>query len=224
MKKSAGLISLWLVALLLGTGLSRWKDSKVTDVTNPVLSSHDALIGFVGEFRTVLARYLWFKVELYHEMAEEDGGKSDPEVVPLMRLVTLLDPSMIESYDQIAWDLLKAFKDPDTATSILEEGLARNPSSYQLNFRRAFLAYSTKDNETARRYAATALGLTQDRFELLDCLRLIYWSSKADNLKEIQRRSLEDLLRLSPGDPSYTRELEQLNADEKAASGRSPRK
>lgn len=210
MKTKYALLAVWLTVVVVGTGLARWKDTRVTAKTNPILSSHDALIGLVGEFRTVLARYLWFKVDLYHETAEEQGAEAEAEVVPLMRLVTLLDPGMVETYDQIAWDMFKVYDDPKTATQIIEEGLSRNPTDYQLNFRRAFLAYVQKDDEAARRFAANALLLTQDRFEQLDCLRLIYWSAKRDRIEEIQRRSLHDLLRLNPGDPLYTKELEGL--------------
>lgn len=218
MKTKVTLLVLWVALVGVGSGLARWKDATVTSRTTPIYSSHDALISLVGEFRTVLARYLWFKVELYHESAEEQGGEAEAEVVPLMRLVTLLDPSMVESYDQIAWDLFKAYDDPDTAVSLVEEGLARNPDSYQLNFRRAFFAYEQKEDEIARRYAASALVLTQDRFEQLDCLRLIYWSAKRDNLDELRRRALDDLLRLNPGDPLYTKELQELES----AAGKTP--
>lgn len=209
------MITLWLVALFMGTTLSSWKDRHLVVPTNVPVSPNDALIGLVGEFRTVLARYLWFKVDLYHEMAEQQGEKAEAEIVPLMRLVTVLDPTMLETYDQIAWDLYKNFNEKKTAINILDEGLARNPKSFQLNFRKAFLEYAEKNYEPTRRFASIALMNTQDRFEQLDALRLIYWSAKKDHIKELQQRAIADILRLSPGDPVYTRELEELNSEKK---------
>jgi hypothetical protein len=92
----------------------------------------------------------------------------------------------------------------------LEEGLARNPTSYKLNFRRGQIAFKEKEYHTAFEYGMKSLRLTDEEFAQLDSLRLIYWSAKELDNRETQKRALVDLLKLRPGDPLWTKEFKEL--------------
>lgn len=212
MKPAHLLLALWLTALVIGMSLDRWHEEQFLPPAEN-RKANDVLIDVVGEFKTVLARYLWFRMDIFHEVLDEQGvpPEEQAEVLPLLRMVSLLDPSMTDSYDQIVWDLYKGQGDLKTALMVLEEGLERNPESYELNFRRALLSYMEKDYDKAHEYAVLTLPLTEDQVRLADCLRLIYWSAVKQGKTEIQRMALSDLLKLRPNDPLWIREAQKLN-------------
>jgi len=212
MKAKIGLIGLWLVALTLGGALDLWHEKRFLPPPEE-RESGEVLIDVLGEVKTVMARYLWFRMDLFHEVLDTQGvaAEKQAEVLPLLRIITLLDPSLTDSYDQIVWDLYKGHNDVETAFEILDEGLRRNPESYELNFRKALLLFLEEDYDETRRYAANALTLTKDEVRLADCLRLIYWSAEKDGLVELQRRVLDDILRLRPNDSVFLREKEKLD-------------
>ena len=213
MNAKVGLLAIWLSAILTGSTLDLWHEEKFLP---PPESREigDVLIDVVGEFKTVIARYLWFRMDLFHEVLDDQGveASQQSEVLPLLRMVTLLDPSMTDSYDTIVWDLYKGQGQTETALQLLEEGLKRNPSSYQLNFRRGLIAFLEKDNRTALDQGLKALKLTDKEFEQLDCLRLIYWSAKEMDDRETQKRALVDLLILRPEDALWSREMKKLQS------------
>ncbi|MCA9781633.1 MAG: hypothetical protein KC800_33175 [Candidatus Eremiobacteraeota bacterium] len=213
MNAKVGLLAIWLSAILTGSTLDLWHEEQFLP---PPESREigDVLIDVVGEFKTVIARYLWFRMDLFHEVLDDQGveASQQSEVLPLLRMVTLLDPSMTDSYDTIVWDLYKGQGQTETALQLLEEGLKRNPSSYQLNFRRGLIAFLEKDNRTALDQGLKALKLTDKEFEQLDCLRLIYWSAKEMDDRETQKRALVDLLILRPEDALWSREMKKLQS------------
>ena len=213
MNAKVGLLAIWLSAILTGSALDLWHEEQFLP---PPESREigDVLIDVVGEFKTVIARYLWFRMDLFHEVLDDQGveASQQSEVLPLLRMVTLLDPSMTDSYDTIVWDLYKGQGQTETALQLLEEGLKRNPSSYQLNFRRGLIAFLEKDYRTALDQGLKALKLTDKEFEQLDCLRLIYWSAKELDDRETQKRALVDLLVLRPEDALWSREMKKLQA------------
>lgn len=211
MNAKSGLLILWLSAILSGSALDLWHEKQFLPPPE-TRELGDVLIDVVGEFKTVIARYLWFRMDLFHEVLDDQGVEAtkQSEVLPLLRMVTLLDPSMTDSYDQIVWDLYKGQGQVETAIQILDEGLLRNPTDHRLNFRRSLIAYLEKDYETSHQYAVKALSLTEEEFALLDSLRLIYWSSKERGDKETARRALHDLMKLRPGDPLWSKESKEL--------------
>lgn len=68
----------------------------------------------LGESRTILARYLWFTAENYHEMLEKQGasGFKEKDVIPIYRIISHLDPKLEDAYDILAADMFFGFKDP----------------------------------------------------------------------------------------------------------------
>ena len=211
MNAKSGLLVLWLFTVVTGGAVDLWHERQFLP---PPESREvgDVLIDVVGEFKTVVARYLWFRMDLFHEVLDDQGVEAtqQSEVLPLLRMVTLLDPSMTDSYDQIVWDLYQGQGQLETALQILQEGLARNPTSYKLNFRRGQIAFKEKEYHKAFEYGMKSLRLTDEEFAQLDSLRLIYWSAKELDDRETQKRAVVDLLKLRPGDPLWTKEFKEL--------------
>ena len=207
---------LYVVIVAGGMLLDGWHEMKYMPPAE-MRQSQDLLVDMVGDIRTVLARYLWFRMDLFHEVLDEQGvsPEEQTEVLPLLRMVTVLDPSMTESYDQIVWDLYKGQGDKETALAVLKEGLSRNPNDYQLNFRRALLAYLDEDYKTAREFAAFSMSLTSDKVSQADCLRIIYHSAEKEKNLSLQERALSDLLYLRPNDALWLREKEKLEKGKK---------
>jgi tetratricopeptide (TPR) repeat protein len=172
----------------------------------------DILLDVFGEFRTVLARYLWFKMDLFHEVLDDEGVDHDKqvEILPLLRMISLLDPSMTDSYDNIAWDLYKGHKLDKQALSILDEGLERNPRSFQLWFRRALITHQMKDYQASVDAARKAVEFAQDEFDVLNANRILYWSAKETKEKAPMISALDKLIEMRPQEQLWRTERAKL--------------
>lgn len=211
MKTPVIVLALWASVILSGSLMDRWHEKQFLPPPEQ-RESGDVLIDVFGEIKTVLARYLWFRMDLFHEVLDDQGVEAvkQTEVLPLLRIVTLLDPSMTDSYDQIVWDLYKGHGKTDSALNVLDEGLRRNPRSYELTFRKALIFHLEDRFGESAAVAAQALRLTQDNVRLADCLRLIYWSARKTGNLPLRKRALQDLMILRPGDPLWERESAKL--------------
>ena len=210
MKKLAWLVALWLVLLFAGMALNREHKQLLSPSGPATRDKGDILLDVFGEFRTVLARYLWFKTDLFHEALEVEGlqVEKQTELIPLMRMVSLLDPRMIEAYDSIAYDLSR--EHAAQALQLLDEGVARNPASYQLVFRRALLRFQSSHYEAAIEDASQALSLSDAEFDQLNAARLLHWSAKKVGNREAMLVALERLLSLRPEEPLWRQERAAL--------------
>lgn len=211
MKTGLMVAALWVTVILSGSLMDRWHEDQFLPPPEQ-RESGDVLIDVFGEIKTVLARYLWFRMDLFHEVLDDQGvaAEKQTEVLPLLRIVTLLDPSMTDSYDQIVWDLYKGHGKTESALKLLEEGLRRNPKSYELTFRKALIMHMEDKFKESAALASQALRLTQDEVRLADCLRLIYWSARETGNLPLQKRALQDLMTLRPGDAPWERESAKL--------------
>lgn len=174
--------------------------------------AHDsAMLDILGESRTVIARALWFKMNLYHEILEEeqDPGLISQEM-PLLRLVSLLDPSFTEAFENIAWDLWKGHNQPDQALAILDEGLAENPGHARLLILKALLLNSKKQYHDAAAAGTEALKHAVDEFDRLDAGRVALRAYQELGDKTGQRRVLIQLLEVRPHDPHWLQLLHDL--------------
>ena len=212
MRKQHLLIFLWILALLGGMRLDLWHERQFLPPPEERTAQQN-LVDVFGEVKTVVALYLWFRMDIYHEVLESQG-KDEGELLPLLRMTTLLDPSMTDSYDQLVWDLYKGQGKVETAQEVLDEGIRLNPSSYELWFRKALLHHMEGQYEESMKAASKAIGLTDDRVQQADCLRLIYWSSKELERRDIQRRAMEHLVKLRPNDPVWQREKKKFEQGE----------
>jgi hypothetical protein len=126
--------------------------------TQKILRYQDLFLDALGEARTLLARLLWIRADLLHEQQDSMGIDSfkQKEVIPLTRMVTYLDPTLVEAYDVLAFDLDEGFMQTRLAIDLVDEGLAYNPRSFALNFRRALLAEKQLDSIRAYIHARRA--------------------------------------------------------------------
>lgn len=205
-------LALWIVAIIFGSAVDRWHEKQFLPPPEK-RASGDVLIDVFGEIKTVLARYLWFRMDLFHEVLDNQGvaPERQTEVLPLLRIVTLLDPTMTDSYDQIVWDLYRGHGKLDLALEVLDEGIKKNPESYELTFRKALIMKMEERYADSFRLAAKGLLMTQDQVQQADCLRLIYWSNKELGNLEMQKSALQHLLMLRPNDPLWIREKERMD-------------
>lgn len=214
MKNTKVLVLFWALAVGSGMSLDLWHARQFLPPPEQ-RKADDILVDVFGEIKTVVARYLWFRMDMFHEALDDEGiaAEQQSEVLPLLRMVTLLDPSLTDSYDQIVWDLYKGHREVETARSLLNEGIKRNPKSYGLRFRRALIEYLEKQYQEAIHEAAVALTLTTEQFDQLNCLRLIFWSAKALNRTQLQLQAANDILTLRPDSTEWQNrkaELEKL--------------
>lgn len=168
------LLALWLVAAGLAGPLKR--ENLKMSPGKPVIRYQDVLLDLLGEGRTMLARYLWFKMDTMHEEQDDQGVSTfnQKEVVPLLRMINYLDPYLTDAYDTLAYELYKGYGQSERAMELVEEGLLYSPESFELNFRKAFLAERKGDYLTAFEFARRALIADQDDMRRLASLRTMY--------------------------------------------------
>lgn len=168
------LLGLWLAAAGLAGPLKR--ENLKMSPTKPVIRYQDVLLDLLGEGRTMLARYLWFKMDTMHEQQDDQGVATfkQKEVVPLLRMINYLDPYLTDAYDTLAYELYKGYDQLDKAVELVDEGLLYSPNSFELNFRKAFLAERKGDSMTAFEFARRALVADQDEMHNLASLRTMY--------------------------------------------------
>ncbi len=194
-----------------GMGIASWHETLTTRDNQPQTKG-DVMLDVLGEFRTVIARYLWFKMDLYHEELEghENDQQKQAEVIPLLRMVSLMDPSLTDAFDLMAWEMYRQFQQGEQALELLDEGLARNPDSFDLNFRRALILYQMKSFSDCLLAARKANSLAEDEFDKLNSLRLVFWTAKELKDTNSQRRALDGLMELRPGDSLWIKEDREL--------------
>lgn len=162
----------------------------------------DVLLDVLGESRTVLARYLWFKADLYHEILQQQGVETftERDAVPLLRVVTYLDPHLEDAFDVLAWDLIRGYKKPEQSLSFLEEGIAYNPKSYLLNFRKAMILHRLKRYPEAVDPGEKALFVAREDVDQLNALRILYVCYEHEARWEDCLRVLDLWLKIRPDD------------------------
>lgn len=168
------LLGLWLAAAGLAGPLKR--ENLKLSPNKPVIRYQDVLLDLLGEGRTMLARYLWFKMDTMHEQQDDSGVSTfkQKEVVPLLRMINYLDPYLTDAYDTLAYELYHGYGQSAKAMELVEEGLQYSPESFDLNFRKAFLAERSGDPVTAFDFARRALAADQVPMHNLAALRTMY--------------------------------------------------
>lgn len=168
------LLGLWFAAAGLAGPLKR--ENLKLSPTKPVIRYQDVLLDVLGEGRTMLARYLWFKMDTMHEQQDDNGVATfkQKEIVPLLRMINYLDPYLTDAYDTLAYELHHGYDQTEKAKELIDEGLQYSPASFELNFRKAFLAERTGDPTTAYEFARRALAADQEPMHNLAALRTMY--------------------------------------------------
>jgi hypothetical protein len=98
-------------------------------------SGSSAAYALAGEFRAVIANLLWVKVEKYHHefIRTNNDWRADKDILPLVRIITDLDPSFVEAYILGGWMLSMGLHREGEGIDYLKEGLRNNPDSMAIN-------------------------------------------------------------------------------------------
>ena len=141
-----------------GKGISAMK----VDVgNNPVILPSQFVLGTLIGFREVVAGLLWVRVDEFFHTGDYEA------IIPLMRIITWLDPHQIDVYSTGAWHLAYNLVDSNQradfryiapAIAFLQEAIQNNPGVWDPEFDLGFVIYSLK---------------------LCDFEKAIYWESKA---------------------------------------------
>ena len=213
MKFRAFLLGLWCLAIASGMAISNYQPSQYLQEPQ-MRTRNDALLDVLGQSRTLLARYLWFKMDIFHEVLDVQGvaTESQAQVLPLLRLVTLLDPTLTDAYDIMVYDLVRGHNRVDQALELLDEGLERNPQDAILLMRKALILINQKRHAEAVIPADKATRLVTDEFDILNANRLLYWSAKEVKRKDLMAKALNVLISMRPEDNLWRREAEALKS------------
>lgn len=217
------LLALWLGLAGLSSGLRPVR--LALEPPRPVTRAEDVWLQLLGEGRGLLARILWFKMDLLDEELNHMGKLElkEKEVLPLLRLVTYLDPSIEDAYDILAHNLWKYLKREKDALQIAEEGAQRNPRGFLCNWRVAFLYSKLGKWEQTRDFAVIAFRNTEDALQQNSALRLVYHAAVKLNDPGLGRYTVEVMRRVGRVPPSYEPQyqkwLRQLNSPQASPSG-----
>lgn len=108
------------------------------------------LIASMAGFKEVIAGVLWVRADDFFHTGKYEA------IIPIVRLVTWLDPHNIEVYSTGAWHLDYNFLDKNvmsdkryipSSVALLQEGIANNPNTWDLYFDLAWTHYNKKLND-----------------------------------------------------------------------------
>lgn len=213
MKRAA----VWIVTLgviLAGNLLlPSWYARDLQREQNGPRSRADVLLDVLGEARTVLARMLWFKMDLLHEQLEGKGVAFDKEkdLIPYLRLITLLDHHVEEAYDNIAYDLYKGNDKKEQAHQILDEGLSYNPNSPLLLLRKGLFLNEEKKWSELVTVANQGLAASTDSIDQRNFCGLGFHAEEKLGHKQQAEHYLRLIFALEPGSPRAVELWKQLN-------------
>lgn len=112
--------------------------------------SPDQMIAALSGFRELVAGILWVRADSFF-----DSGNYDA-ILPIIRLVTLLDPNEIDVYATGMWHIGYNFTDEEqrsdrryipSALALGKEGAAKNPDTYELFFETGWMWYHKIDDD-----------------------------------------------------------------------------
>ncbi len=112
--------------------------------------SPDQLLFALAGFREMIAGILWVRADSFFDTGNYDA------ILPVIRLVTVLDPNQIDVYATGMWHIGYNFTDEEqrsdrryipSALALGKEGSARNPNTYELFFETGWLWYHKIDDD-----------------------------------------------------------------------------
>ena len=137
------------------------------DLISGALSADQMLFALAG-FRELIAGILWVRADSFFESGNYDA------ILPIIRLVTMLDPHQIDVYATGMWHIGYNFTDEEqrsdrrylpSALALGKEGATQNSTTYELFFETAWLWYHKID----------------DNYE-----KAVEWMEKADKVDDIK--------------------------------------
>ncbi len=115
--------------------------------------SPDQMLFALAGFREMVAGILWVRADSFF-----DAGNYDA-VLPIIRLVTILDPKQIDVYTTGMWHIGYNFTDEDersdrryvpSALALGKEGARQNPDTYELFFELGWMWFNKVDDDYPR--------------------------------------------------------------------------
>ncbi len=146
-----------IAVLLIGQGAlntslwPKWKKTyapKDLETAAGGLSPEQFLVALSG-FREMVAGILWVRADSFFDTGNYDA------VLPLIRLVTILDPNQVDVYATGMWHIGYNFTDEEqrsdrrylpSAIALGEEGAAQNKDTYELFFETGWIWYHKVDD------------------------------------------------------------------------------
>lgn len=177
------------------------------------------LANILGESRTLMADVLWIKVDKYfhthqhgklHEQEKEhregEGHLEEVEVteiMPLIRLITWLDPHFIKAYRVGGWHLSFNLDRAEEGKKFLKEGINNNPSKYELYYDLGWVYFTIeRDYINAARYLEEARARrVEDKYEHKSVLVMLASSYEKMNQMEKAYLLWREAARVDPTDP-----------------------
>jgi tetratricopeptide (TPR) repeat protein len=102
---------------------------------NTAVLPFEYTLGALTGFRTVIAGLLWVRADSFFHSGNYDA------ILPLLRVITWLDPNWLDVYATGAWHLMYNFTDESNRSdrrylpnglALLEEGIVNNPKVYDI--------------------------------------------------------------------------------------------
>lgn len=120
----AGLL---VVLLLAQAGAAALTPTGESSLTGRVLGR--AGFAYLSGLRTFTAAVLWNRLEpQFHLYYEQKGLAQQTQMMPVIRLVQMLDPQFVQAYYIASW-VVSRHGDPAEGMRISREGIANNPRS-----------------------------------------------------------------------------------------------
>lgn len=122
---------------------------KASFTENTGLSPDQMLFALAG-FREMVAGILWVRADAFF-----DSGNYDA-ILPIIRLVTILDPKQIDVYTTGMWHIGYNFTDEDersdrrylpSALALGKEGAKQNPNTYEMYFELGWIWFNKIDDD-----------------------------------------------------------------------------
>ena len=170
MNKKIAAITIALLAVIIFSGFNLDKFSEKAFSQRHSEKSSSALLDILGELRYTAAAVLWMKTDYYHHEFEFSGKnltKNEP-IMPLIRMITILDPHFVQAYDFGAYHLAVNLKHYKESMDFLKEGLQNNPNSFELNWEYGFLLYKEIKYNEALPYLMKARKFREQKTPVYD--------------------------------------------------------
>jgi hypothetical protein len=117
--------------------------------TTQGLNADQLLFALIG-FRELIAGILWVRADAFFDEGNYDA------ILPIVRLVTILDPHQLDVYATGMWHIGYNFTDEEqrsdrryipSALALGKEGAANNPSTYEMYFETGWMWYHKIDDD-----------------------------------------------------------------------------
>lgn len=165
MNRRAWIAAALLMAMVVAEAAIPPLPKTAPDTENAALRT---VMAMAGQFRVVFANLLWIKVDKYHHehIAKNPDWTKDTDILPMLRLITWLDPHFVQAYQVAGFMLSGSLGRYEHARQLLEEGIRHNPNSYELYEEMGMaILRARKDYREAYPYLTKALSLAQDEFD-----------------------------------------------------------